>query len=40
MKCGRCGGKMELAAVVTDAALAAEILTHLGLSTPPLAAPT
>jgi hypothetical protein len=38
-RCQKCGGKMELLAVVTDPALAAEILTHLGL-TPTRGAPT
>jgi hypothetical protein len=40
MRCDQCGGKMELFAFVTDAALAAEILAHLGLTTSPRGPPT
>jgi hypothetical protein len=40
MKCEKCGGKRELIAIVTDADLAAEILTHLRLSTPTRGPPT
>jgi hypothetical protein len=35
LQCPACGGKMDLIAVIEDAAVAAKILTHLGLPARP-----